>query len=134
MATRAYAIVHYHEIGLKGRNRSTFENILLRNLRTALTGTGAGNPRKLRGRDTAMGAGDAHPKPAEGMMAYEYDYEGSSVASVVHVLKDNSFAKEPVRVFRTGDYADTIAICPDRRAAQRVIDALTSYEKACQTH
>jgi thiamine biosynthesis protein ThiI len=48
--TRPYAIVHYHEIGLKGRNRSTFENILIRNLATALTGTGAAKPRKLPGR------------------------------------------------------------------------------------
>jgi thiamine biosynthesis protein ThiI len=50
MATRSYAIVHYHEIGLKGRNRSTFENILVRNLVTALRGTDAGKPRKLPGR------------------------------------------------------------------------------------
>jgi tRNA uracil 4-sulfurtransferase len=50
MRTRPYAMVHYHEIGLKGRNRSTFENILVRNLSTALTGTGAGKPRKLPGR------------------------------------------------------------------------------------
>ena len=50
MKTRPYAIVHYHEIGLKGRNRSTFENILVRNLATALTGTGASKPRKLPGR------------------------------------------------------------------------------------
>ena len=50
MPTRPYAIVHYHEIGLKGRNRSLFENILVRNLATALTGTGAAKPRKLPGR------------------------------------------------------------------------------------
>lgn len=50
MTGRDYAIVHYHEIGLKGRNRSTFENILVRNLATALTGTGAAKPRKLPGR------------------------------------------------------------------------------------
>ena len=50
MRTRPYAMVHYHEIGLKGRNRSTFENILVRNLSTALTGTGANKPRKLPGR------------------------------------------------------------------------------------
>ncbi len=50
MPTRPYAIVHYHEIGLKGRNRSVFENILVRNLTTALGGTGAGKPRKLPGR------------------------------------------------------------------------------------
>src|SRR5918996_4037689 len=50
MAARPHAIVHYHEIGLKGRNRSLFENILVRNMATALTGAGAGKPRKLPGR------------------------------------------------------------------------------------
>src|SRR5438093_4945543 len=50
MRTRPYAMIHYHEIGLKGRNRSTFENILVRNLSHALTGTGANKPRKLPGR------------------------------------------------------------------------------------
>ena len=50
MAVRPYAIVHYHEIGLKGRNRSTFENILLRNLGKALDGTGAEKARRLPGR------------------------------------------------------------------------------------
>lgn len=48
MAVRPHAIVHYHEIGLKGRNRSVFENILVRNMTTALAG--AGKPRKLPGR------------------------------------------------------------------------------------
>jgi len=57
--TRPYAIVHYHEIGLKGRNRSTFENILVRNLRTALTGTGSHDPRKLPGRVLVPLAEDA---------------------------------------------------------------------------
>src|SRR3989442_2069567 len=50
MPVRPYAIVHYHEIGLKGRNRSTFENILIRNLAAALNGTDAARPRKLPGR------------------------------------------------------------------------------------
>lgn len=50
MPTRPYAIIHYHEIGLKGRNRSVFENILIRNLDKALTGAGAAKPRKLPGR------------------------------------------------------------------------------------
>ena len=31
-------LVHYHEIGLKGRNRARFENILKRNLQTAVAG------------------------------------------------------------------------------------------------
>lgn len=33
-------IAHYHEIGLKGRNRMFFEDALVRNLRRALEGTG----------------------------------------------------------------------------------------------
>lgn len=33
-------VVHFHEIGLKGRNREFFENALARNLRRALRGTG----------------------------------------------------------------------------------------------
>ncbi len=33
-------IAHYHEIGLKGRNRQYFEDTLVRNLRRALKGTG----------------------------------------------------------------------------------------------
>ena len=50
MPVRPFAMVHYHEIGLKGRNRSTFENRLMRNLSTALAGTETGRPRKLPGR------------------------------------------------------------------------------------
>ncbi len=50
MQPRPFVIVHYHEIGLKGRNRSLFENILIRNLAATLEGTGAGKPRKLPGR------------------------------------------------------------------------------------
>ncbi|HEU4488579.1 MAG TPA: tRNA 4-thiouridine(8) synthase ThiI, partial [Actinomycetota bacterium] len=33
-------VVHYHEIGLKGRNRARFEEQLTGNLRRALRGTG----------------------------------------------------------------------------------------------
>ena len=33
-------IAHYHEIGLKGRNRDFFEQALVRNLRAGLSGTG----------------------------------------------------------------------------------------------
>ncbi|MCA1838088.1 MAG: THUMP domain-containing protein, partial [Actinobacteria bacterium] len=33
-------VVHYHELGLKGRNRDFFEAALIRNVRRALRGTG----------------------------------------------------------------------------------------------
>ncbi|MFY9586627.1 MAG: tRNA uracil 4-sulfurtransferase ThiI [Actinomycetota bacterium] len=61
MTVRPHAIVHYHEIGLKGRNRSMFENILVRNMTTALTGAGTGKPRKLPGRILVPLEADADP-------------------------------------------------------------------------
>ena len=43
-------VVHYHEIGLKGRNRRFFEEALARNLKRALRGTGYKRIRHLFGR------------------------------------------------------------------------------------
>ena len=43
-------IAHYHEIGLKGRNREFFEEALERNLRRALRGTGYDRIRRMFGR------------------------------------------------------------------------------------
>ena len=45
MANQPALVAHYHEIGLKGRNRNFFEDALDRNLRRALRGTGY---RKIR--------------------------------------------------------------------------------------
>jgi tRNA uracil 4-sulfurtransferase len=45
-------VAHYHEIGLKGRNRSFFEDALARNLKRALRGTGYTRIRKGFGRVT----------------------------------------------------------------------------------
>ena len=43
-------IVHYGEVGLKGKNRSFFENRLVRNIRYALEGTGYTDVRRIHGR------------------------------------------------------------------------------------
>ena len=43
---RDHIIIHYHEIGLKGRNRSFFENALVKNVKRAL----GSNVRRLPGR------------------------------------------------------------------------------------
>lgn len=43
-------VVHYHEVGLKGRNRDFFEKALARNLKRALRGTGYKRVRTLFGR------------------------------------------------------------------------------------
>lgn len=42
-------LVHYHEIGLKGKNRSTFENQLVTNLRRALAAYGVADIRRVSG-------------------------------------------------------------------------------------
>ena len=44
------AIVHYHELALKGRNRDYFERQLIGNIRTALKDLGATRIESLRGR------------------------------------------------------------------------------------
>ena len=43
-------IAHYHEVGLKGRNREFFEEALVRNLKRALRGTGYKRARRMFGR------------------------------------------------------------------------------------
>ena len=47
--THRVCLVHYHEIGLKGKNRSVFENQLVRNLRHALKGLPAGRVSRSAG-------------------------------------------------------------------------------------
>lgn len=46
-------VAHYHEIGLKGRNRHFFESTLVTNLKRALRGTGYGRVRSAYGRVAA---------------------------------------------------------------------------------
>jgi tRNA uracil 4-sulfurtransferase len=43
-------VAHYHEVGLKGRNREFFEEALVRNLKRALRGTGYKRARRMFGR------------------------------------------------------------------------------------
>lgn len=45
-----YVIIHYHEIGLKGRNRPLFEKQLLRNVLARTEGLGVRQGRRLSGR------------------------------------------------------------------------------------
>lgn len=47
--TERLCLVHYHEIGLKGRNRSTFENQLVTNLHRALRGRGVSSISRISG-------------------------------------------------------------------------------------
>ncbi len=47
--TKRVCLVHYHEIGLKGKNRSTFENQLVKNLHRALRGHAVDAIRRVSG-------------------------------------------------------------------------------------
>jgi thiamine biosynthesis protein ThiI len=47
---REHILVHYHEVGLKGRNRSLFERALVQNMRRAAAGIAELRPRRLPGR------------------------------------------------------------------------------------
>ena len=47
--TERLCLVHYHEIGLKGKNRSTFENQLVTNLHRALAGWGVASISRISG-------------------------------------------------------------------------------------
>jgi tRNA uracil 4-sulfurtransferase len=57
-------VVHYHEIGLKGRNRNFFENMLARNLKRALRGTGYKRVRQGFGRMMIDFDDDGSPQEA----------------------------------------------------------------------
>ena len=50
MAIRDYLIVHYHDVGLKGGNRSLFERALVRNISRATSDLATLKPRRLPGR------------------------------------------------------------------------------------
>lgn len=50
MGIRDYLVVHYHEVGLKGGNRSLFERALVRNLTRATADIAELRPRRLPGR------------------------------------------------------------------------------------
>lgn len=54
-------VLHHHELGLKGRNRDFFEQVLLRNLRKALRNTGAAKIRRGFGRVTIEVSPDGLP-------------------------------------------------------------------------
>jgi len=47
--TERLCLVHYHEIGLKGKNRSTFENQLVANLHRALRAHPVANIARISG-------------------------------------------------------------------------------------
>jgi thiamine biosynthesis protein ThiI len=85
-------VVHYHEVGLKGRNRQFFEETLTRNLRRALRGTGYGRARRGFGRiavdlDEHALAAEAAERAAR-VFGVAYVGRGRSVPQNLDVIKD----------------------------------------------
>jgi thiamine biosynthesis protein ThiI len=49
-AQKSLILIHYHEVGLKGKNRGKFENILIDNIKRSLKGVNHGPVRRIFGR------------------------------------------------------------------------------------
>lgn len=57
-------VIHHHELGLKGKNRDHFEEVLLRNLRGAMAGSGFTKTKREAGRVTVHFGPDGDPRAA----------------------------------------------------------------------
>jgi thiamine biosynthesis protein ThiI len=100
-------VVHYHEVGLKGRNRQFFEDVLARNLRRALRGTGYGRVRRGFGRITIdLGEGalvDEAARRAARVFGVAYVGVGWRVTQDLEAIKDA--ALELLRARPFGSFA-----------------------------
>ncbi|HEY7876443.1 MAG TPA: tRNA uracil 4-sulfurtransferase ThiI [Actinomycetota bacterium] len=94
-------VAHYHEIGLKGRNRDFFETALARNLKRALRGTGYNRVRRGFGR-----------------IVVDFD-EGSDVTEA---------AERAARVFGVAYVGAGVRVQPDLDEIDRVVLELMQAE------
>lgn len=86
------AIVHYHELALKGRNRPFFEQRLVRNIRLALRDLGSTQVDPLPGRIRIM-LGEAVPwQAAEERLARVFGIANFSLSHAVALEEDVSLA------------------------------------------
>jgi thiamine biosynthesis protein ThiI len=87
-------VVHYHEIGLKGRNRRYFEDALADNLRRALRGTGYRRLRRGFGRMVVDFAVDAPIEEAAARAArvfgVAYVGAGRKIGQSMDAIKENA--------------------------------------------
>ncbi|MPZ69619.1 MAG: tRNA 4-thiouridine(8) synthase ThiI [Actinobacteria bacterium] len=89
-------IAHYHEIGLKGRNRMFFEDALVRNLRRALEGTGYKRVQRNYGRVLIELNPDADTEEviarASRVFGIAYVGAGVQVSAEIDEIKEASLA------------------------------------------
>ena len=129
-------VVHYHEIGLKGRNRNFFENTLARNLKRALRGTGYKKLRQGFGRVMIDFGPDASPDEAAERAARLFgvayvglgvrvEPEMETIAKVgLEMMRGEPFETFAVRARRTYSSFPTSSNQINIEIGQRIVDEL----------
>ena len=128
-------VAHYHEIGLKGRNRNFFEEALARNLRRALRGTGYKRIRRGFGRivvdlepDAAV---DAAAERAARVFGIAYLGIGKRVAPemdaigdvALQLIQEEPFDAFQVRARRSHSSFEHSSHRVNVEVGQRIVDA-----------
>ena len=85
-----HAIIHYHEIALKGRNRSSFEQRLVQNIRETLRGLDVRAVTQLPGRIAVEVSDDQDWEPVKSLLAKIFGIVHFSLAQSVPVQTDLS--------------------------------------------
>ncbi|HET7481990.1 MAG TPA: tRNA uracil 4-sulfurtransferase ThiI [Actinomycetota bacterium] len=134
MATLDTLVAHYHEIGLKGRNRNFFEDALTRNLRRALRGTGYRRLRRGFGRVVIDLQGNALPDEAllRASRVFGTAYVGlgirvapdmdSIAAAALDLIKTEPFESFRVRARRTHSSFEHSSNRINVDIGQRIVD------------
>ena len=128
-------VAHYHEIGLKGRNRNFFEDALARNMRRALRGTGYLKLRQGFGRVVVDMKSDAQIDVAAERLArvfgLAYIGVGKRVApemdaiaeTALELIRTEPFTSFQVRARRTHSTFDKSSTQINVEIGQRIVDA-----------
>lgn len=115
-------LVHYHEVGLKGRNRPTFERALKRNLERML-GDAAGSVRLVPGRV------EVHEPGPDALDAARRVFGVANVAPVALVPADlDAVVEKGVEVARHADAEEPFETFAVRGRRARTTMAATSQE------
>ena len=128
-------VAHYHEIGLKGRNRNFFEDALARNMRRALRGTGYNKLRQGFGRVVVdmkdEGNIEAAAERAARVFGLAYIGVGKRVApemeaiaeAALELIQAEPFEAFQVRARRTHSSFDLKSGDINVEIGQRIVDA-----------
>src|SRR5688572_15060511 len=127
-------VAHYHEIGLKGRNRNFFEDALARNMRRALRGTGYLKLRQGFGRVVVDMKQDGNIEAAAERVArvfgLAYVGVGKRVApdmgaiadAALQLIRADPFESFQVRARRTHSSFDRTSTEINIEIGQRIVD------------